>query len=256
MIYLLDADMNGLDSIQERIQSGQVVRLPCPTIKAFDQHCIDLFGKVGPDDLIILDTITTMLDTTRGDFKLGDENADLLTRAAEKYLGGDKNYLTVFEAAAQVVMRRLKNLRARDCRILVTAHEDEIKDDTEFPPLKKVGPQVNPAMVSTLTRACSDMFRLYPVLQPIVGTSGEVIVPAGTRLLRLRRTLTEMAKFHVAPERAALVPEQLRDPTLPKLYQHLGKRPSFLVVYGPPGVGKTTFGTSEVTIGQPAAPAN
>lgn len=247
MIYHLDADMNGLDSIQDRIVSGKVTRLPCPSIQAFDRNCVALINNVGPDDTVVLDTIGSMLDTIRGDFKLGDESADLLANVNSKYLSGDKNYLVVFEAAAQVVMRRIKNLRARDCHIIVTAHEDEVRDDTTLPAIKRFGPAVNPAMIGRLVGAASDVFRLYQQLGDLVNPENpvEVTVPDGTRLLRLRKTVNEIAKFHVTPDRSDAIAQLMREPTMPKLCAHLGKRPSFLVVYGGPGVGKTTFATSD-----------
>lgn len=249
MIYLLDCDMNGLDSITAALATKKVVRIPCPTFQAFEAAVIELYKRVGPNDLVICDTITTLLNTTRGDAKLGvDPEKSLWDVGQAKYLGGDKNYLTVYEMAMQLTMRRLKNLRARECRILVTAHCEEVKDASDGG-MKKLGPEVNPKMVGTLFGASSDLFRLEEITEPITDNNGEVRVKAGERILWLRRTESFMAKFHVDRARSELIPKGITDPTLPKLYEVLGKKPSWLTIYGFPGAGKTSFAVSEIDTG-------
>lgn len=248
MIYLFDADLNGLDSIARVLQTNQVVRIPCPTFNAFENAVVALIPKVGPDDTVVIDTITSLLNTTRGDAKLGtDVSKSLYDIGKEKYLGGDKNFLTVYEFAAQITMRRLKNLRARDCRIIVTAHEAEVRDEA-WGNMKRQGPEVNPAMVGTLMAASSDVFRLEQLTAPIPNGQGGIAVPAGQRILWLRRTDTFMAKFHVDREVADVLPGGIIDPTLPKLYEQLHKKPSWLTVYGFPGSGKTSFAVSDVPV--------
>lgn len=248
MIYLLDCDMNGLDSISAELNTGKVTRLPCPTFQAFENACVALLKVVGPEDLVICDTITSLLNTTRGDAKLGtDPEKSIWEVGQAKYLSGDKNYLTVYEMAGQLTMRRLKNLRARECRIIVTAHCSEVKDES-FGNMKKLGPEVNPAMVGTLVGASSDLFRLEEIAEAITDpNTGEVRVKAGERILWLRRTDAYMAKFHVTRERSEVIPTGITNPSLPKLYGVLGKKPSWLTIYGFPGAGKTSFAVSEVS---------
>ena len=79
----------------------------------------------------------------------------------------------------------------------------------------------------------------------MMDNAGEVRFPAYTRFLQLRDSEEFVAKLHVQPEYDAKVPKVLSNPTLPKLYEILGKKPAWLLLYGPPGVGKTTLACSE-----------
>lgn len=242
-IFLLDADMGGTDSITSRINDESVVHLPCTTFMDFEQHAKALLGIVTPDDRVVLDTLSKLLDTTRGDMKLGtDVSADLWERRSIYF--SDKNYLTVYEAAGQLVMRRLKNLRARGARIVVTAHESETLDQSSVPPIKRRGPDVNPAMVGNLLASSSDVFRLWSVPEDMLNTDGTVGVKAETRVLYLRRGAEHLAKFHVERAVADTIPRFILDPTYDAICAVLGKVPTWLTIYGPSGAGKTTLATS------------
>lgn len=249
MIHLFDADLNGTDSINRVLESREINYIPCPTFNIFEQKVVELLPKIGPQDLVIIDTLTSLLNTTRGDAKLGtDITKSLFDVGSQKYLSGDKNFLTVYEFAAQITMRRLKNLRARQCRLIVNCHEAEVRDES-WGNMKRQGPEVNPALVGVLMAASSDVFRLEHLTSPIVNpATGEVAVPIGQRVLWLRRTETFMAKFHVERSIAEHLQDGVVDPTLPKLYGILDKRPSWLTVYGHPSAGKTTFAVSELLV--------
>lgn len=239
-IYRMNADENGTDSIQAYINDGRVTDLECPTFEAFDQHRVELQRKIVPGDIIILDTITRMLETTRTDRQLGNEiDAPLWEPVKVNKYFGDKEYLAVYNMAAQLTMRALHNLRARGAQIIVIAHESEVKDPMAG--MKMAGPNVNPAMVDNLIGASSDVFRLVNLTTPLRNDTGEVVLPADTRVLYLRRTDDMTAKFQVARELSAGIPKAIVDPTMQKLYETLGKRPAFLTVYGHPGAGKSTF---------------
>ncbi len=91
--------------------------------------------------------------------------------------------------------------------------------------------------------ASSDVFRLRMTEEDL--DVGGKVLPAFSRILNLRSDGEAVAKFHVPIEQSAKVPRYLPNPTLPKLYKALNKKPSWLVLYGPPGVGKTTLATSD-----------
>jgi hypothetical protein len=240
--YLLDFDLNGADSIAHLIASGKVTHMECDTYIAFESYFKELLPKVGPEDLVIVDTLSKAADTTRGDMKLGVDPGEALWDKRGLYLGGDKNYLTVYEAAGQFLMRRLRNLRARGARIITTAHEDEQFDQTTL--TKKRAPAMNDALYKSLMGSSSDVFRLRQTDEDIDMGNGKML-PAYSRVLDLRPDGEAVTKFHVSPERSESLPRRIVHPTLPKLYKALDKKPSWLVLYGPPGVGKTTLATSE-----------
>ena len=249
MIYLLNCDLNGNDSIQHLIDGKQITEFECGTFEAFDRACRSLLTKVGPEDTVIVDTLTSLANTTRGDAKLGTEDSESLWDKREKFLG-DKNYLTVYELAGQLIMRRIKNLRARGAHIITTTHEDEQRDDGTL--LRKRAPALNAALFRSLMGASSDVLRLQILTEPIKNDKGETKVPAGVRTLQLRVSDDAVIKTHVRRDISDKLPKFIINPTWEKLTAALGKNPSWLVLFGPPGVGKTTLST-ERTTNQPNA---
>jgi hypothetical protein len=247
MIYLLNADRGGVDSIAGLVEQGTVKHLPCPTFVAFDKHYQNLMSaNLTSADLVILDTLTRMADTTRGDMKLGvDETADYWDKRS-LYLGGDKNYLTVFEAATQFLMRRLRNISARGARVTVICHEDETLDPEAM--VKKWAPAVNKALYQSLVGTCTDVFRLVEIMEEETLADGKVI-PVGTRKLQLHKDDYAICKYQVTPQTDGTwpnVPKFVYNPNMHKVEKVLKKRPSFMCLYGAPGAGKTSLAVSEV----------
>lgn len=249
MIYRLDADMNGTGSIRKLVESGKVTNIPCPTNKAYEAACEMLLEKAGPNDLVVLDTLTKLMDTFIGDFKLGTEEKAMLPKSGIFF--SDKNYLTVYTAAGQIIMRWMRFLRNRGIRIITTTHEKEQVDQLTY--LKKYGPAANEALFNSLNGSCSDMFRLRVLTDPVTDLEGRVIRPAYSRVLDLRSKDDTIAKFHVDWEDSDKVPAELYTPTLPRLYKALGGKPDWLALYGAPGTGKTTFSCSEALEAKKAA---
>lgn len=247
MTYLLDSDLNGTDSIQFLIDAGYVKHIPCPTYQDFDAAVKWLVRFAEPTDIVVLDTISQQAFVTRGDAKLGtDLEADLWERRS-LFLDGDKNYLTVYDMAGQFIMRRLRNLRARGIRLITTAHED---DQTEGA-IRKSAPQMNKALYDSLRSATSDVFRLWVLHQPIIDpTTRQTLYPAGTRVVQIKPTDGAVAKYHTSPFVTDNLPgnvpiPSVMTPTLPTVYNVIGKLPSWLCLYGQQGSGKTTAAVSE-----------
>jgi hypothetical protein len=248
VIYALDSDMNGDDSIRRFIKAGTVQHMPVPTYGDFEHIVMDLIPKIKRgQDIVVVDTLGCLAETTRGDAKLGTNPQDDLWSKRALYLGGDKNYLTVYSLAGDLIMRRLKNLRAAGARIITTSHEDDVIDPATN--TKKIGPKLNPAFYESLMHATSDVVRLIQNPEDKLNEEGEVVLPAGARALQLRPSESAIAKFHVDdPERALTMPRMLRMPLkggLHVLNSTYDKEPSWLHIYGVPGAGKTSLAVSE-----------
>jgi hypothetical protein len=253
-IYRLDADSTGTDSIQSYVDEHKIINIPCPTFKAFDIAAADLQDKVEPGDAVIFDTLTVLLDTTRGDMMHGDDPSKLLWNEHEKYYG-DKQYLNTYKGSQNLTLRRVRNLVNRGVHGIIVCHTKEGKDQWDTLD-KRAVPLVNPAMVDDLIGACSDVFMLE-VLETDFYAGEKVAIPAGEHVLWLRRTAAHTAKFHVDPKRVdpKKIPDGIKDPTMEKLCGVLHKVPKCLCIYGHPGSGKSTLaaGIVEALTAKPTA---
>lgn len=245
MIYLYSADCNGTDSISDVIGNKDLFRLAVNHYEDFDKHVTSIVNKVKPSDTVIVDTLNMLAATTRTDFKLGTDPTEQLWGKRDRIIA-DKNYLTVYTGAAQLILRHLKNLArgGEGAKIIVTVHEAERVDDTTNPPTRKRAPDLNPELLGSLIGSSSDVFRLTRLDDPILNEKGEVVLSSGTRVLQLQATDEYMAKFQVPLSRVPSIKKQLANPTYPMLCEHLGKVPTWLTIYSPSGVGKSTFVTS------------
>lgn len=238
--------MGGTESVQDLIDAGKVKHITLPSFPAFDLACNDLVKAVTPEDVVILDTISTLANTMRGDFRLGVEESNDLWGKRNLYFGGDKNFLTQYEAAEKMIMRRLKNLRARGCRIVTIVHEDEQVDQITM--TKKRAPQLNQAFYGSLMAHSTDVFRLSMFFEDVKGNDGKLLYKSGTRVLYLQSAEGpegHVTKYHVTRDVADALPKGIIDPTMSKLIATLKKKPGWLVIYGAPGLGKTTLACSE-----------
>lgn len=233
-------------------------------------------GWVG-EPVVITDTASALAHTTRVDHKLGLDPKRDLWEAREMYMGSDKGYLNVYDYATDAIIRTLKNIRSvevafddknvyqkmppsplpvgwtlRRPRMIVLCHEAEQDDVTVG--FKKRAPYVNKALYKSLEANCSDMLRLTATEEDIPDPTGgvdgagntKILYPRDTRFLRLRKNEECITKFQVEREYVVDLPDIIVNPTMRKVWRQLHKKPSFLIIYGPPGSGKTTLGVSEV----------
>jgi hypothetical protein len=246
MVHLFNADGTGNDGIRHLIEEGKITEYICRSFDDFDRQAHSLMTKIGPDDYVILDTIGGLLETTRGDIKLGGPD-DLLWERLGSLMAGEV-FGATYDASRILIMRRLTNLRNRRARIITVAHERDQRDEGGLgsKSSKQRAPAVSPRLYSDLLGRSSDMFRLTILTEPITDREGKVRVPAGKRQLQLRITEDAVAKFQVRRELSDKIPPYIYEPTWEKLTKTLGKIPSWLTIYGPPGAGKTSLVTDMV----------
>jgi len=115
--------------------------------------------------------------------------------------------------------------------------------------MKKRAPALPDALYRSVMASSSDVCRMSEITADILDADGKTVyLTAGTRLLQLRKTETAVAKYHVRPEISEhikrLLPLPLHGGIL-AYFEHVQKRPTWLHLYGPPGVGKTSLSVSE-----------
>lgn len=247
-IYRFDADTTGIDSIQSLVESGAIINLPCPTFKEFDDRARELQDTIEAGDAVIFDTLSQLLETTRGDMMLGDDARESLWEQHGKFFG-DKQFLNTYRGAQNLTLRRIRNLVNRGAYGIVVCHETEGRD-----PMQTIGkmavPYVNPAMVDDLIAACSDVFRMVLHPEDVYDGEGRKVLEKGDHVLYLQRTEEYTAKFHVDPDRVnpRSIPTGIKEPTMKKLCDVLHKTPRCVCLYGHPMSGKTTLAASIVDV--------
>ena len=246
----MDADQGGTESVADLVESGQVTHIPIPSFEVFADEVVGpLLPKLNSDDTVIVDTLSALANTTRGDFRLGTAVDDNLWAKRALYFGGDKNFLTQYEAAEKMIMRRLKNVRSTGAHIITITHEDEQVD--AISQTKKRAPGLNQAFYGSLMAHSTDVFRLSMLFDDIKNADGSVKYKRGTRVLYLQPVEGidgHVTKYHVPRSVAEKLPSGLIDPDWQKLYDTLEKDPGWLVLYGPPGIGKTTLACSKALL--------
>jgi hypothetical protein len=252
-VYLFNADGTGNDGIRHLIDAKKIKEYICTTFDSFDRQAHALLDVVGPEDYVILDTIGALLETTRGDIKLGKPTEFYWDRL-DSLMAGEV-FGATYDASRILIMRRLVNLRNRGARIITVAHERDQRDEGGLgsKTSKQRAPAVSPRLYSDLLGRSSDMFRLTILTEALTRKDGTVIVPAGKRQLQLRTSEDAVAKYQVRRDLSDKIPPFIYEPTWEKLTKVLGKTPSWLTIYGPPGSGKTTLAADMVESHTPPA---
>jgi hypothetical protein len=241
LIYRLDADGNGLGSIRRVVEAGLVTNIPCPDLASYETACEELLNNtLKPGDTVILDTLSMMMTTVLGEFKMGSEAKKMGASIRSRLANDDRG--AAYPDAAQAILRWLRFIRNRGFFVITLSHEKEVLDP--LTQMKKYGPNHNQNLLDSLNASSSDMFRLRVLLEDEVDAEGRIVRPAYSRVLQLKPTDEAIAKYHVEDEE--VLPRELSKPTLPRLWKALRGRSEWLSVYGPPGVGKTTFSVSDV----------
>lgn len=242
-MYLTDG--TGTDSVQNVIasHSEEITAIEVESYEHWSEHTEEIMDNLTPNDVVILDTMTMFAEMTRTDLKIGNDPKQLNWAMRNKFFD-HKNNWDYYDAATNYIMRRLKNMKNKGARIIVTAHERTDEDLTTTPPTKRRVPDLNQKLATSLIASSSVVARLRVIYENEY--KGEAIkYKKGQRLLEMGQSLEFAGKIHAPIEVALGLPTTISRPSLPKLYKALGFKPTWLTVYGPPGSGKSTFSLSE-----------
>lgn len=243
--WLFNSDQNGTDSINSIIAKNQdsLTVIEVGSYEKFDNISKDLLEDIVPGDLVILDTISMLADTTRTDYKLGTDMTKSYWKDKDR-LVTDAVTRNIYGAAGALIMRRLKNFRSMGARIIVTAHERS-GYDPNIPKSAKIRiPDVNDDLCKSLTGSSSLVCRLTINHDEVTDEEGNVLLAVGQRLLQIKPSEDYYTKVHMDLESSYDLPDVISRPSTTKLAKILGHEPAWMTLYGPPGAGKTTFALS------------
>jgi len=244
-VFLYSCDGTGNDSIADVVEEFKtdLIVKQINHYSQFDDSIRKILPKLKPEDIVVVDPLNSLTARVRGDVKLGEDWDVSYWDLRQKYIG-DKDNWGAYTAAANLVMRRLQDVRNVGAKVITITHEAEKKDDTVVPPVKKRAPDLNPELLTQIVASSSTICRLSRQYEDLIGREGEVVLKSGARVLQIHPTEEAIAKYHVSLKKARDIKQFISRPSLPKLWNHLGTHPSWLTVYGAPGTGKTTFAVS------------
>jgi len=241
MIYYTNCDGHGLDSVRNIIRDNptEITVIDGGTFKAFNDNATKTKFKEG--DTFIVDTLSELSANLIREYRFRNMKEG---ESFESYYNTwDKtNSQSAYAMAEQIFMQSIKLLHHKGVKIILTMHEGtQINEKTGS---KTTGPELSPKFFNRVSGSCNAMFRLKIEYTQKQQENGKVI-PVEKRILMIRPVEDFILKCHAPPEEIEKIPFELVNPTIPKLQAKLGFEPSFMVVYGPPGAGKSTFVLSQ-----------
>jgi hypothetical protein len=245
-IHYYSADGTGIDSVYDIVAKNKdrVTATEVSSYQQWDEITQKLLTTIEPGDVVILDTITMFAEMIRTDLKIGSDPEKLLWAMKDKFFD-HKSTWDYYDAATNLIMRKLKNFRSRGARVIVTAHERTDEDLTATPPIKRRVPDVNQKLATSLIASSSVVGRLRVIYENEY-KGEELLRKKGQRVLEMGQSLEYVGKIHAPLDVAMKLKTTIDRPSLTKLYNMLGFEPSFITLYGPPGSGKSTFVLSDL----------
>jgi hypothetical protein len=246
-VVLLDTEL-GSDSVADLIAAGKVERYPCETFEKFEQAAWALFyGKI-KGDLVVVDTVSTIVDRLTNDIAIdpGDikplEGKTYWTMRKKMRINQDMwNQINPMMTNILTIIRQLPIptifLVHEKERIDPTSEEEGDNAMREMPAL--------PRKILMNVMAGSDMvFRMFRVVRPTY-LDGKTI-PANTRVIQIANTSDAATGVRVTPEQYVKLPNYIILPDnqcgLALLAQTMNGLPRKMTVYGYPKIGKSVFG--------------
>lgn len=264
MIHHLDLDLKGIPyQFREIAEEGKRLKsYKLATYQEYEDLCDTLAATVKTGDVIIVDTLSQLVEATLEYLKERAMAAAGITKYSdgialfEKVSGFGRDY----KESKGLIMQKIKNLSARGARIILNVHQKAAYMDADrstivstfrgipMDSVKMIGPSLNNQLFEQVNARATDIYRLSRFNEDVKDDEGNVSVPYGTRLLHLTENPGDVIKSSAPPDRLSALREGLLSPTLPKLYTLIGGKPEMMVVYSPPGVGKTTFALSSLAL--------
>jgi hypothetical protein len=268
LIFHLDTDLKGLP-YPYRPLAEEGKRLKTFKLATYQEYenCADaLVEEIKPNDLVIVDTLSQLVEATLEYLKERAMAAAGITKASEAIALFEKvsAFGRDYKDSKGLILQKIKNLSARGARIILNVHQKSAYMDADrasivstfrgipMDSVKVIGPSLNNQLFEQVNARATDIYRLSRFNEDVKDDEGNVSVAYGTRLLHLTENPGDVIKSSAPPDKLASLREGLLNPTLPKLYTLIGGKPEMMVVYSPPGVGKTTFALSSLALDKKA----
>lgn len=234
-VALIDTEQ-GTDSVSNLIQQGTVVVYPARSLSDLGK-AFQLIRKTVDDyDRIVVDTTTTLSTSI---------NNELLTKGgtmlwANRGAGMSLTQQQWGEMSSRMILF-FRDLQELPLPVILVCHEG-IRENP-YDGIEVHAPDINKMVLKELYGMNDAIIRLGKL--PSKTNIGGTDYPLGTRVLRLQDSPQFMAKGRDALPYQR--PELLANPTLASFLKVCNPEPRKIVLYGPPGVGKTVFACSEMT---------
>lgn len=249
-VCLMDCDA-GYGSVANLVDAGRVLRYDCSDFEKAEQVYWALyFGRI-KCDLVVVDSISTLLTNTiqavtLGNMKVNPAQGKTIWSMRDKArtnqdLWGIVNFNMIWF---------INQLRGLPIPSIINAHEVERSDPTaeETDPGRdpKTGevnrhmPKLTPKVLLQLMALSDLTLRLYQTPLAFIDYTGQAW-PKDTRVLELESASDSYTGIRLTPDATAALPPYIAAPSLEKLFRTIGHLPKSLTVYGFPKVGKTVF---------------
>lgn len=249
----------GHHSVSDLVQAGVVVSYPARSFLEAEQVFWALYrannqipdgtGTPFTPDLVVVDTITKLAETTRQDTVLDPSKKGLSTiwDLGEAAVASKREW----GIAGDRIVRLLRNILELPIPSIFVAHQGD-RDDPMSNTVKKV-PDLQGMVLKNVIADTDAIVRLQASPVPVALPDGRVY-PDGTRQLLLRAT----GDSAVGVRSPYPLPPFLLEPTLADFINVLhGTLPHNTLLFGAPKIGKTTLAVGanrrvEQPIAQPA----
>lgn len=248
-IKLLDTE-NGRTSVANLIRAGYVEAVYTPTFQALETEVNKLIASKDRDFMLVIDTVTTTATKTRQDLTVDPKDVDGKSIWDLRFkLQSDQKQ---WNQTTDSLLRLFGRIRSSNIPCVLIAHENEREDPSTG--LDKFGPAFNPALRDGVFAMC-DVIARYSRSNAEVKI-GDTVFPRGTRVLRMEGNDSAIAGYRNPDPDTFDVPEVVfpKKPgakegvTLQQLATIFGGElphgegvAPFIVIYGPPKIGKTTM---------------
>jgi hypothetical protein len=230
----------GRGSIADLIESGKVVSYDGSTYEKAEQIYWALYYGRIKCDVVVLDTLTTLVDRYVRDVTLDPENIrpdqGQTWWSQRKKMRTNQDVWNIVNFGIGQLMSGVRNLPQPS---IFLAHETERDDPTAEVEVDRHMPALTPKILKMVMAYSDLVMRIYKSPTPFALAGANW--PANTRVLQLENTANAYTGVRLTPTVTGTLPQYIPDPTLAKLATAIGFLPKAMTVYGFPKVGKTVL---------------